>query len=55
MGGDDVSAFFPVRVSFVGQGSIAGVRVRDVVRVDGGEAVVFSEDASVSLKGFTVV
>ena len=55
VGGDDVGAFFPVHVSFVAQGSIAGVRVASISRVDNGEEVTFSEDASVSLKDFTVV
>ncbi|KAI0094166.1 hypothetical protein BDY19DRAFT_1061213 [Irpex rosettiformis] len=55
IGGDDIGAFFPVHVSFVAQGSIAGVRVASIARVDNGEEVTFSEDASVALKNFTVV
>ncbi len=51
IGGDDAGAFFPVKVSFVGQGNIAGVHLASVTRVDSGEEVVFSEDASVSIDG----
>ena len=54
VGGDDVGAFFPVRVAFVAQGSIAGVRLASVARVDSGEEVVFSEDASVVVDNYTV-
>ena len=54
VGGDDVGAFFPVRVAFVAQGSIAGVRLASVARVDG-EEVPFSEDASVVVDSYTVV
>ncbi|EJF67306.1 hypothetical protein DICSQDRAFT_76923 [Dichomitus squalens LYAD-421 SS1] len=54
VGGDDAGVFFPVRVSFVGQGSIAGVKVASVARVDGGD-VVFSEDATIAVENYTVV
>ncbi|KIP03920.1 hypothetical protein PHLGIDRAFT_76844, partial [Phlebiopsis gigantea 11061_1 CR5-6] len=55
VGGDDVGAFFPVRVAFVAQGSIAGVSLASVARVDDGGEVVFSEDASVVVDNYTVV
>lgn len=55
VGGDDAGAFFPVKVSFVAQGSIAGVRVESVTKVESGEEVPFSEDARVVVDGFTVV
>ena len=55
IGGVDVSMFFPVRVSFVGQGSIAGIRIASVSRVDTGDDVVFSEDASVVTQSYTVI
>ena len=55
VGGDDAGVFFPVRVSFVAQGSVAGVKVASVTRVEGGDQVVFSEDASVSVENYTVV
>lgn len=55
VGGDDPSAFFPVEVGFVAQGSIAGVRVASITKVEGGEDVTFSEDASVSVEKYEVV
>ncbi|OBZ79691.1 Coatomer subunit delta [Grifola frondosa] len=55
VGGDDPGAFFPVQVAFVGQGSVAGVRLASVTRVDNGEEVVFSEDATVTVDNYTVV
>ncbi|KAI0714795.1 hypothetical protein C8Q76DRAFT_437508 [Earliella scabrosa] len=55
VGGDDAGVFFPVKVSFVAQGSIAGVKVAAVTRVDSSEEVVFSEDATVSVENYTVV
>ncbi len=55
VGGDDAGVFFPVRVSFVAQGSVAGVKVASVTRVEGGDEVVFSEDATVSVENYTVV
>ncbi|KAI0347581.1 hypothetical protein BDW22DRAFT_1349581 [Trametopsis cervina] len=54
IGGDDPSAFFPVQVSFIGQGSIAGIRLASVTKVDGGEDVVFSEETSVIVEGYSV-
>ena len=54
VGGDDAGAFFPVKVAFVAQGSVAGVKVLSVTSVEGGEAVVFSEDATVSVENYTV-
>ncbi|KAI0307645.1 hypothetical protein B0F90DRAFT_1807088 [Multifurca ochricompacta] len=53
--GSDVNAFFPVRVSFVGLGSTVGIRVASVSRVDSGEIVVFSEDASFVADDYRVV
>ncbi|PIL31308.1 hypothetical protein GSI_06006 [Ganoderma sinense ZZ0214-1] len=55
VGGDDAGVFFPVHVSFVAQGSVAGVKVASVTRVEGGDDVVFSEDATVSVENYTVV
>ncbi|KAG0706659.1 hypothetical protein DFH29DRAFT_136012 [Suillus ampliporus] len=55
VGGDDPSMFFPVRVSFVGRGSIAGVGVDAVSRVDGGEAPAFSVDAVVTTEDYLVI
>lgn len=55
VGGDDPGAFFPVKVSFVGQGSMAGVHISSVTRVDNGEEVVFSEDARITVDSYSVV
>jgi len=55
VGGDDSGAFFPVKVSFVGHGSMAGVHISSVTRVDTGDEVVFSEDASVTVDNYSVV
>ncbi|PSR72062.1 hypothetical protein PHLCEN_2v12043 [Hermanssonia centrifuga] len=55
VGGDDPGAFFPVKVAFVAQGSVAGVRLASVTKVENGEEVPFSEDASVVVDSYTVV
>ncbi|CDO73414.1 hypothetical protein BN946_scf185013.g48 [Trametes cinnabarina] len=55
VGGDDTGVFFPVRVSFVGEGSIAGVHLASVTRVEGGDEVTFSEDATITVENYTVV
>jgi coatomer subunit delta len=53
VGGDDAGAFFPVKVSFVAQGSLAGVSIASVDLVDGG-AVTFSQEATVSIENYVV-
>jgi len=53
VGGDDAGAFFPVKVSFVAQGSLAGISIVSVVQVDGG-AVEFSQEATVSIEKYAV-
>ena len=53
--GDDVGVFFPVKVSFVGQGSIVGIRAATVSLVENNETVTFSEDATVSVDSYLVV
>ena len=53
IGGDDAGAFFPVKVSFAAQGSLAGVSVVSVDLVDGG-AVTFSQEAIVSIENYIV-
>lgn len=55
VGGDDVGAFFPVKVAFVAQGSLAGIGVAKVTRVSGGEEVVYSLDAVVSAEEYVVL
>ncbi|KAG6332026.1 hypothetical protein ID866_7065 [Astraeus odoratus] len=52
--GDDVAAFFPVQVTFVAQGSIAGVDITRVERVDG-EDVAFSCERVVSTESYQVL
>lgn len=55
VGGDDPGVFFPVKVGFVAQGSLAGARVASVAKVEDGEDVPFSEDASLVVLNYTVV
>ncbi|KAI0652552.1 hypothetical protein C8Q79DRAFT_1100874 [Trametes meyenii] len=55
VGGDDTGVFFPVKVSFVGEGSVAGVHLASVTQVDGGDEVTYSEDATVVVENYTVV
>jgi coatomer subunit delta len=55
VGGDDASAFFPIKVSFVGQGSLAGITAANVKRVDNEEEEVFSADAIVTTDSYVVV
>ena len=55
MGGDDVGAFFPVKVAFVAQGSLAGIELAKVTRVSGGEEVVFSSDAVVTTEEYVML
>ncbi|KIJ66580.1 hypothetical protein HYDPIDRAFT_174623 [Hydnomerulius pinastri MD-312] len=55
VGGDDVGTFFPVKVSFVAQGSLAGIGIAGVTRAEGGEEVVFSSDAMVSTDEYLVL
>lgn len=55
VGGVDAGIFFPVEVSFIGQGSLAGVAVASVERVDGGESPEFSIDSFVTADEYLVV
>ena len=55
VGGDAPGAFFPVKVSFIGEGSIAGVHLASVIKVETGEDVVYSEDATLQIENYTVV
>ena len=52
--GDDAGVFFPVKVDFVAQGSVAGIEVARVTRVSG-EEVMFSLDAMVSTEEYVVL
>jgi hypothetical protein len=55
VGGDDPGSFFPVKVTFVGQGSMAGLRVTSVTQTGNGEEVVFSEDAVLMSEEYLLV
>ncbi|KAF5385200.1 hypothetical protein D9615_000900 [Tricholomella constricta] len=55
VGGDDASAFFPVEVTFVGEGSIAGIGVASVSKISGGDDPAFSVDAIVTTEEYLVV
>ena len=57
VGGDDVAAFFPVEVSFVGQGCLAGVGVGSVQKIGEGEGgeVKWSVDMLVVADEYLVV
>ena len=55
VGGVDVTAFFPVDVSFIGQGSLAGIAVASVSRVDGTQGPEYSVDALVTADEYLVV
>jgi len=55
VGGDDAGAFFPVKVAFIGQGSMAGVAAANVTRLDNGEEAVFSVDSVVTADSYVVV
>ncbi|KAK7062577.1 coatomer subunit delta [Paramarasmius palmivorus] len=54
VGGDDVGTFFPVDVTFVGKGSLAGVDIASVAQVSGG-AVPFSVDSVLTVDEYLVV
>ena len=55
VGGDDAGTFFPVRVSFVSQGSLLGVGVESATLTESGETVEFSQDALLTTKDYVVV
>jgi len=55
VGGDDVGAFFPVEVSFVGKGSLAGVAVESVKKTSGEDVETWSVDEVVSVDEYLVV
>ncbi|KAG7089726.1 hypothetical protein E1B28_011381 [Marasmius oreades] len=55
VGGDDAGAFFPVEVTFVGQGSLAGVNVSSVAQISGGDPPPFSVDSILSSDQYLVV
>lgn len=54
VGGDDAGAFFPVEVTFVGQGSMAGIVIANVTKASGGDAE-FSTDPVITVNDYSVV
>lgn len=52
--GDDVAAFFPVKVAFIGAGSMAGISVASIAAIEGGTDTVFSQDATVTADEYIV-
>lgn len=56
VGGDDAGAFFPVDVRFTGQGSLAGLDIVSVSRVNGGgDDPAFSVDRMITVDEYLVV
>jgi hypothetical protein len=55
VGGDDAGAFFPVKVAFVGQGNMAGIKVASVSHVDGSGDVVYSTDSLLTAEAYEVI
>jgi coatomer subunit delta len=55
VGGDDAGAFFPVDVSFVAQGSLAGVHVGSISRTSGETVDTFSIDSLLTVDEYSVV
>lgn len=53
--GVDVGAFFPVEVTFVGQGSLAGINVTSVQKIGEGETPAFSIDSLVTVDEYLVI
>ncbi|KAF5366311.1 hypothetical protein D9758_005714 [Tetrapyrgos nigripes] len=54
VGGDDAGAFFPVEVTFVGKGSLAGIGIKNVKKTSG-EDVEWSVDDIVQVDQYLVV
>jgi hypothetical protein len=54
VGGDDPAALFPVKVAFVGEGSLSGLSVGSISLVDGGD-VIFSQEAVLTVDDYAVV
>lgn len=51
----DAGVFFPVEVNFIGKGSLAGVTVASVEKVDGSGSPDFSVDSLITTDGYLVV
>ena len=55
VGGDDAGTFFPVKVSFVAEGTVVDLGVESVLKVENSEEVVFSQQASVVAEEYVVL
>lgn len=55
VGGVDVGAFFPVEVSFIGQGSLAGVAIGSIDKINSDEVPEYSVDAFITADEYLVV
>jgi hypothetical protein len=55
VGGVDVGAFFPVEVSFIGQGSLAGIAVASIAKTNDGDTPDYSVDSFVTTDEYLVV
>ena len=55
VGGVDAGIFFPVEVNFIGQGSLAGVAVASIEKLDGSELLDFSVDSFITTDEYLVV
>jgi hypothetical protein len=53
--GVDTGAFFPVEVTFVGKGSLAGVAVESISKLGEGETPAYSVDSLVTTDEYLVV
>lgn len=54
VGGDDPEAFFPVKATFVGSGSLAKIQVTSASQVANGSDVRFSQDRTFYVGDFTI-
>jgi hypothetical protein len=55
MEGEDTGAFFPIRVSYHSSRSYFNLEVADVVEVDGGASVAFSQEISFTPDEYSIV
>jgi len=53
--GDDASVFFPVKVDFAAEGSLVGVKVANVYKVDSEDEAVFSQEATCTTEEYLIV
>lgn len=53
--GEDTTAFFPVKVDFVAEGSLVGVGIEGVTNADGSETLVFSQEVTCTTDEYTIV